>query len=506
MNWDLMCPGCMHELTAEEVREGICPHCGFAPAAEERGQALPAMTILSGKYLLGKILSADETSITYLAYDINIEVKIQITEYFAPVLAKRGEDGRQVLPVSPERKEALEQGKKNYLENARQVIRLVTQTGKENLIRDFFEENNTVYAVLIDRTASSVTTMPDMGPEGRGNRKKKGGKKRGLLIAGAGTAAVLAAALLIILGAVKRPHRTAGADGQQWQPVYAASGLGALYDDSIMIFATDSSLYYGEYDSEGRIPAVRWLAELEVDETLYAAAADEKYLYVSVTNRGIWRAAIEEEEAVYAQVTARAALDFLLYQDSIYYTADNVLYCAKKDGGGENVISDNASDVFTLYQDLVYYYSAKDGRIYQTALDGKGTEAVAEQKNVTGLLAADNTLYTISGGRIYRLNPETGLFSEEEGIVDVGSNSEILFLGGKLCYAAPNYQEVRTYDLDTKESRTIYRGSECAMMGAFGDRILLVNSAGDYWQTDGSGEKCVRLDFNYLSMAEDCVE
>lgn len=508
MNWNLMCPGCMHELTEEEVESGSCPHCGFIPVEEERGQALPAMTILSGKYLLGKILEQDETSITYLAYDINIEVKVQITEYFAPVLAKRGEDGRQVLPVSAEREEALKQGKKNYLENARQVIKLVTQTGKENLIRDFFEENNTVYAVLIDKDAASVTVMPDKDSEeqkkAEKEKAKEGKKKRGLLIGGVGIAVVLAAVLLIVLGVGRKARHMAGADGQQWQPVYAASELGALYDDSIMIFATTGNLYYGEYDSEGKIPVVRWLAELEVDENLYAAAADDEYLYISVTNYGIWRAAVEAEEVVYTQVTARAALDFVLYQDFIYYVADNVIYRAGKDGSGETVISDNASSVFTLYRNFIYYYSAKDGCIYQLVLGKEEPEMLVEQKNVTGMQAAGSTLYTISGGRLYRLSLETGLFLEEDGIVDVGSKSEILFMDGKLCYATPDYGKINSYDEETKESRTIYRGSECAMMGAFGDRLLLVNSAGEYWLADG--EDCNRMDFNYLSMEEDCVE
>lgn len=510
MNWNLMCPGCMHELTEEEVKTGKCPHCGFEPEREERGQALPVMTILSGKYLVGKILDTDKTSITYLAYDINIEVKIQITEYFAPVLAKRGEDGRQVLPAVSERKEALEEGKKNYLENTRQVVKLVTQAGKENMIRDFFEENNTVYAVLIDKTASSVTAMPDKDlketlKEERTRLKKKNRKRRGFFLVGAGI--VLAAAIvLLIFGFGKKALRAVGAGGKEWQPVYQASELGALYDDSIMIFATNSNLYYGEYDSEGRIPAIRWLAKLDVNETIYSAAADEKYLYVSVTNRGIWRAAIEEKEVAYTQVVSRKALDFILYKDSIYYAVDNVLYCAEKDGGGERVINDNASDVFTLYQDMIYYYSAKDGKIYRTALDGKEPLAATEQRNVTRMLAAGDTLYTISGGRLYRIDPRTGLFLEEEGIADVGNNSEILFADGKLYYAAPGYNVVYGYDIETGETNAIYRGRECVIMGVFGGRILLTNNAGEYWQTDKNMQNCSRLDFNYRSMAEDCVE
>lgn len=511
MNWNLMCPGCMHELTEEEVSTRRCPHCGFEPAEEERGQALPSMTILSGKYLVGRVLETDETSITYLAYDINIEIKIKITEYFAPVLAKRGEGGRRVVPISPEREEALKEGKKNYLDNTRQIVKLVTQSGKENLVRDFFEENNTVYAVLIDKTASPVTAMPDKNlkerlKEEQARLKKKNRKKRVFFLTGAGIVLAAAAVVLFLFGFGKKAFRAAGGHGNTWQPVYQASELGALYDDSIMIFAVNSSLYYGEYNAEGWIPAVRWLAELEVNETLYSAAVDGKYLYVSVTNYGIWRAAVEEEEAAYTQVVARNALDFILYKDSIYYAVDNVLYCAGKDGSGERVISDNASNVFTLYQGMIYYYSAKDGKIYQAALDEEEPAVLTEQKNITGMLAAGDTLYTISSGRLYRIDPQTGLFLEPEGIADVGSNSEILFLNGKLYYAAPNYQKVYACDMESGESYPIYDGSECVIMGVFGDRILFTNSIGEYWQTDEDMQECSRLDFNYLSMEEDCVE
>ena len=98
MDWNKVCPACMRELSEAEAAEKSCPYCGFMISEEDRTNALPVNTILNGKYILGKLLSHTEEEITYLAYDLNLEIKIQISEYFPRTLARRAENGRMAEP------------------------------------------------------------------------------------------------------------------------------------------------------------------------------------------------------------------------------------------------------------------------------------------------------------------------------------------------------------------------------------------------------------------------
>jgi len=501
MNWNRMCPGCMHELTDEEMNQGKCPHCGFAAKQEEREDALPVLTILGGKYLIGKILERDKKSVTYLAYDLNLEVKIQIAEYFPPVLAKRDDDGRNVVPHTEETKEAYEQGKKNYLENARQIIKLVTQTGGENLIRDFFEENNTVYAALIDRGMPSVTAMPENIASESTNSTK--GKKRKLCVA---IVAVLLVCLCVFAGVFLLSRNGNFKIVKNWEPVYKSFMLGTLYDEDIVVFATDNSLYYSEYDENGELYKVYWLAGLNVDEAMYSVAADQKHLYVSITNHGVWRADVETEDVKYEQVVARDVTEFLLYDKYILYAEGNVLYCAKKDGSNEIVLAENASDIFAVYDNFVYFYVNADRSIYRTDFSGAEPTKLETVNGVTNMQASGQQLWLIVDGILCEGDIKTGKIIEKTDMENIGKDSDIYIFGEEICFLSNDHTKLVQYNVDTQEQVILYDGEEILMTGKLGDRLLVVNVKGEYFSIETDTKDLSKLQFNYLSMEEDCEQ
>lgn len=74
------CMKCMHPLTAGET---VCPECGRAyGSANAETFALKPGTILEGKYLVGEMLGQGGFGITYIGFDLLLEQKVAIKEYY----------------------------------------------------------------------------------------------------------------------------------------------------------------------------------------------------------------------------------------------------------------------------------------------------------------------------------------------------------------------------------------------------------------------------------------
>jgi hypothetical protein len=291
-----------------------------------------------------------------------------------------------------------------------------------------------------------------------------------------------------------------------WQPVYPASMLGVLYDDDIVILATENTLYYGELDESGNLPELRWLAGLNVDETMYSIDTDKSNLYISVTGYGIYRGDIESKKITYEPVVPRDVQDFIIYNNYLYYEESDILYRSKEDGSKETVLSDEASGVFTVYEDGIYYYSLSKEAICRVDYDGENRTVILQAKNVTDMLAAGNILYYMQNGRIYRLDLNTEILMEEEGLADADENPGLLVFDGVLYYAQTDSGAVVSFSENTGQITTLYQGDEPIMDAVMGDRLFIVNSTGEYYSISLDGSEKKKMDFNYLSMADFCVE
>ena len=73
-----LCLGCMKVKARGETQ---CPYCGFdAQKYEKNTRWLPLQHILDGKYLLGKVIGEGGFGITYIGWDLNVEVRVAIKE------------------------------------------------------------------------------------------------------------------------------------------------------------------------------------------------------------------------------------------------------------------------------------------------------------------------------------------------------------------------------------------------------------------------------------------
>lgn len=139
-----ICFGCMARRGSAEK----CPHCGWTMGA---GPASPLYlaggTILNGKYLVGRVLGQGGFGITYLALDLNLEIKIAIKEYLPRDLATRSEGHSQLTVFPGDSEQHFQFGLAKFIDEARKLALFDENSGIVS-VRDYFEENGTAYFVM----------------------------------------------------------------------------------------------------------------------------------------------------------------------------------------------------------------------------------------------------------------------------------------------------------------------------------------------------------------------
>ena len=137
------CFGCMEEATTVP-----CPHCGYVPGDPGPDYALRPGTILNGKYLVGKILGQGGFGITYLGWDLMLERKVAIKEYYpsGQVVRQVGTSSLQWYRTE-QASNARDSGQEMFLKEARKMSK-VHKIAEVVQIMDLFQENDTAYIVM----------------------------------------------------------------------------------------------------------------------------------------------------------------------------------------------------------------------------------------------------------------------------------------------------------------------------------------------------------------------
>ena len=137
------CPNCMAKTAPVD---GKCPVCGCDVNIQNALHQLPVNTILNGRYIVGKVLGAGGFGITYIGYDLKLDGKVAIKEYYPSGAANRSMS-LTVLPTTDAKGNPFEIGKTRFLKEAKTLSEFV---GEGNIVtlRDYFEENGTAYIVM----------------------------------------------------------------------------------------------------------------------------------------------------------------------------------------------------------------------------------------------------------------------------------------------------------------------------------------------------------------------
>ncbi|MDD4312422.1 MAG: serine/threonine-protein kinase [Eubacteriales bacterium] len=143
---NLLCMRCMSKLTEEN---GVCPNCGFdnAKAANEPHQ-LECRSILAGAYLVGCVLGQGGFGITYTGWDLNLDLKIAIKEYYPLGYATRDSHTHiSVLTLSGDKKELYQKGLERFVNEAKTLAKISRDNGIVG-VRNFIYENGTAYIIM----------------------------------------------------------------------------------------------------------------------------------------------------------------------------------------------------------------------------------------------------------------------------------------------------------------------------------------------------------------------
>ena len=143
MNLEHICYGCFQEKPDDSP---VCPHCGFNVEEEQPFLALPMGALLNGRYMTGKVLGVGGFGITYLGYDLTLEIKVAVKEYMPSGLATRHSDKYSVA-LTGRGQEDYQNGMERFLEEAR-ILAKLQNTPNIVSVQNYFKENNTAYFVM----------------------------------------------------------------------------------------------------------------------------------------------------------------------------------------------------------------------------------------------------------------------------------------------------------------------------------------------------------------------
>lgn len=138
---------CLRCMTISDEPE-ICPNCGREKVGKRTwSKALAPGTVINNKILIGNILGKGGYGITYIGYDMLLEYKVAVKEFFPDEMVDRSEDEKTVLVLDEVNDEEYQIETKAYLREARVLAEFAKFPGIVS-IKDMFYENNTGYLIM----------------------------------------------------------------------------------------------------------------------------------------------------------------------------------------------------------------------------------------------------------------------------------------------------------------------------------------------------------------------
>ncbi|WP_233144146.1 serine/threonine protein kinase [Lottiidibacillus patelloidae] len=126
----------------------VCSNCGWEEGTmPESPQHLVPGTVLQEKYIVGRVLGQGGFGITYLGWDLHLDMKLAIKEYMPKDFATRSAGEEEVTFYTGYVKSQFNSGMDKFLEEAKIIAKYNNHPGIVS-VRDFFKANGTAYLVM----------------------------------------------------------------------------------------------------------------------------------------------------------------------------------------------------------------------------------------------------------------------------------------------------------------------------------------------------------------------
>ncbi len=144
------CVHCMGKLDRDGLK--VCPYCGRNPDPaflEQASYCMRPMTILRGRYLVGKSLGHGGFGITYIGLDLSLDIRVAVKECFPDSLVTRDSNDSNTVRWSTSLSgvNTSEQNCESFLREARKMARIKDISGVVRVLETFVE-NNTAYIIM----------------------------------------------------------------------------------------------------------------------------------------------------------------------------------------------------------------------------------------------------------------------------------------------------------------------------------------------------------------------
>lgn len=137
------CAGCF----SNNRRNYPCPYCGYAGPTDEATLYLPPDSVLVEKYQIGRVLGQGGFGITYLGWDLNLDMKLAIKEFFPQGLVSRLPGQSRVITLAGTESHQFAFWQERFLQEAKTLARF-EQHPNIISVRDYFKANNTAYMIM----------------------------------------------------------------------------------------------------------------------------------------------------------------------------------------------------------------------------------------------------------------------------------------------------------------------------------------------------------------------
>lgn len=137
------CYGCMKEKTSSPV----CEHCGFDERQRNERHQLPIGIVLRQQYVVGRVLGQGGFGITYIGWDMNLDMPVAIKEFYPGSMVSRDCTIQTEIHCYTNARAAYEDSKNRFLREAKALARF-REVPEIVHVQNFFEENGTAYIVM----------------------------------------------------------------------------------------------------------------------------------------------------------------------------------------------------------------------------------------------------------------------------------------------------------------------------------------------------------------------